>query len=135
LSKPKLPTYKGRIIGIVTLTGIQVLIGAIHVFFGVLLFILGDLASLQSNWTYDVYTVAFGLLTIIFAVAIWQGKKVGWVGTIAVSVFVITADTLTLLDLPSIPGIPKSAGTVEIAYSLIVIFYLMQKGVRTKYVP
>jgi hypothetical protein len=133
LSKTQLPTYRGRTIGIVALTGLQVLIGAIHVFFGVLLFTFGGLVSLQTNVIYDSYTIAFGLLTIVFAAFIWQGKKIGWVGTIAVSVFVIVADSLTLLDLPSVPGIPKSAGATEIIYSLIVIYYLMQKGVRAKY--
>jgi hypothetical protein len=65
------------------------------------------------------------LLTVWLAVFIWQGKRVGWIGTIAVSFFVIVADLLTLLDLPSIPGIPKSAGAIEIIYSTIVIAYLL----------
>ena len=82
---------------------------------------------------YDVYTLIFGLLYLLFAVLIWQGKKAGWVDTIAVSLFVIVADSLTLLDLPSIPGIPKFAGFTEIGYSVIVVAYLCSRNVRRKY--
>jgi hypothetical protein len=125
LSKPKLPTYRGRTIGIAALTGAQLLIGSIHVFFGVLLFTYENITLLQATIIYDVYTVVFGLLSVLFAVFIWKGKKVGWIGTIAVSVFVIAADSLTLLDLPSIPGIPKFAGGTEISYSIIIVAYLL----------
>lgn len=130
MSKPISPTYKGRAIGIVALTGVQLLIGAIHIFFGALLSALGNSASIQANVAYNSYTIAFGLLTIIFAVYIWQGKKAGWIGTIAVSFFVIAADMLTLLGLPSIPGIPPSAGAIEIAYSIIVVAYLLSTWKR-----
>jgi hypothetical protein len=64
---------------------------------------------------------------------IWQGKKLGWAGTIAVSLFVIIADALTILNLPSIPGIPRSAGALEIAYSVLVVFYLILPEVRKKF--
>jgi hypothetical protein len=70
---------------------------------------------------------------VVFAVFIWQGKKLGWVVTVAVSLFVITVDSLTLLNLPSIPGIPKFAGFGEITYSVLVLGYLLQAGVRRKY--
>jgi hypothetical protein len=134
LSKhPKPPTYKGRNIGIVILTAAQLLIGAIHIFFGALLLAFENLNFLQATIAYDVYTIVFGLLALIFGVLIWQGKKAGWIGTVAVSLFVTVADTLTLLDLPSIPGIPKFAGFTEIGYSLLIIFYLLQKGIRQKY--
>jgi len=73
------------------------------------------------------------VLTVVFAVFIWQGKKAGWVGTIAVSLFVIVADSLTLLDLPSIPGIPKFAGFGEITYSILIMIYLCTRQVRAKY--
>ena len=88
---------------------------------------------MQATVTYDIYTVVFGLLVLVFAVFVWQGKKAGWIGTVAVSLFVIAADTLTVLDLPSIPGIPKSAALTEIAYSLVVVLYLLQDNVRKKY--
>jgi hypothetical protein len=123
--------YKGRSLGIVTLTVAQLLIGVIHVFFGFLL--LGSETILKATIAYDIYTIAFGALILVFAVFIWQGKKAGWIGTISVSVFVIVVDTLTLLSLPSIPGIPNFAAPTEIIYSLVVIFYLFQRRNRKKY--
>jgi hypothetical protein len=130
LSKPKLPTYHGRSIGIVALTGAQLLIGSIHVFFGLLLLAFENIALLQVTVTYDVYTIVFGAFTVLFAVFIWRGKRIGWIGTIAVSVFVIAADSLTLLNLPSIPGIPKFAGGAEIAYSVVIVAYLLSTWKR-----
>ena len=129
---PELPTYRGRSIGIAILTTAQMLIGGIHVFFGVLLLASEDLSFFQATVAYDVYTVVFGIFVAVFAFFIWHGKKVGWVGTIAVLVFVSVADTLALLDLPSIPGIPKAPALAEIAYSLIIILYLSKKSVRKK---
>ena len=92
-----------------------------------------NLSFLPATAVYDVYTFVFGLLALVFAVFIWQGKKVGWIGTVAVSLFVIAADSLTLLDLPSIPGIPKFAGFTEITYSVLVVGYLLQTRIRRKY--
>jgi hypothetical protein len=134
LSKqPKLPTYKGRSLGIAILTGLQILIGAIHIFSGALLLALENFSALPAVAAYDIYTIIFGLLTLVFAIYIWQGKKIGWAGTIVVSVFVSIADALTLLNLPSIPGIPKGPAYTEIAYSVIIIAYLLQEKVRTKF--
>lgn len=126
-------TYKGRSLGIVVLTVAQLFIGAIHVFFGLLLLVFENISFLQETAAYDVYTFTFGLLALVFAVFFWQGKKWGWVGTVAVSLFVIVADSLTLLDLPSIPGIPKFPALTEIVYSLLVVLFLLQSGVRSKY--
>ena len=126
-------TYRGRSLGIVLLTAAQIFIGAIHVFFGLLLLGFENLSFIQATVVYDVYTIIFGLLTVVFAVFIWQGKKTGWIGTIAISLFVIAADSLTLLDLPSIPGIPKFAGFGEITYSVLIIIYLCTRQVREKY--
>jgi hypothetical protein len=131
--QPPTITYKGRTLGIVLLTTAQIFIGAIHVFFGFLLLAFENLNFIQATVAYDVYTIIFGGLTVVFAVFIWQGKKAGWIGTIAVSLFVITADSLTLLDLPSVPGIPKFAGFTEIAYSVLIIVYLCTSKVRKKY--
>ncbi len=131
--KPPSDIYKGRSLGIVVLTSAQLAIGGIHIFFGILLLAYENFASLPTTVTYDVYTIVFGLLVAVFAVYFWQGKKVGWIGTVAVSVFVIVADSLTLLDLPSIPGIPKAPALTEIIYSLVVLFYLFRKSVRAKY--
>ena len=131
--QPPIITFKGRSLGIVILVVAQLIIGAIHAFFGLLLLAYENLSFLPTTAVYDVYTFVFGLLALVFAVFIWQGKKVGWIGTVAVSLFVIAADSLTLLDLPSIPGIPKFAGFTEIAYSVLVVGYLLQTRVRRKY--
>ena len=133
MSKKQIPTYKGRSLGIVTLTVAQLSIGAIHVFFGLLLLAFENLSFLPSTAVYDIYTIIFGLLASVFGVFIWQSKKLGWVGTMAISLFVIVADSLTLLDLPSIPGIPKFAGFGEITYSILIIAYLCTSQVRKKY--
>jgi hypothetical protein len=126
-------TYKGRNLGIVILTVAQLIIGAIHAFFGLLLLAFEKLSFIQASVAYAVYTFVFGLLVLVFAFFIWQGKKSGWVGTVVVSLFVIVADSLTLLDLPSIPGILKFPAITEIAYSLLVVIYLLQSGIRKKY--
>ena len=131
--QPPIITYKGRNLGIVILVFAQVIIGAIHVFFGLLLLVYENFSFLPATAVYDVYTFLFGLLALVFAFLIWQGKKGGWIGTIAVSLFVIAVDSLTLLDLPSIPGIPKFAGFTEIAYSVLIIGYLLQNRIRRKY--
>jgi hypothetical protein len=135
MSKKQIPiiTYKGRSIGIVALTVAQLLIGAIHVFFGLLLLAFENITFLQATAAYDIYTFVFGLLSLVFAGFIWQGKKIGWLGTVTVSFFVIASDSLTLLDLPIIPGTPKFPALIEIAYSLLIILYLFQSGVRSKF--
>jgi len=73
------------------------------------------------------------LLVLFFAVLIWRGNKAGWIGMVVVSLFVIAADSLILLDLPSIPGIPKFPAITEIAYSILIVFYLLQSRVRKKF--
>jgi hypothetical protein len=133
VSKQPIPTYKGRSLGIVALTAAQLLIGAIHLFFGLLLLVYENLIFTQGNIVYDVYTIVFSVLTLVFAVFIWQSKKAGWIGTVAVSMFVIAADSLRLLNLPSVPGIPKFAGFGEITYSMLIIIYLCTSQVRKKY--
>jgi len=133
MSKKPIPTYRGRSLGIVVLTVAQVIIGVIHVFFGLLLLAFENPTFISASATYDVYTFVFGLLALVFAVFIWQRKKWGWIGTVSVSLFVIVADSLTLLDLPSIPGIPKFPAITEIAYSFLVLIYLLQTSVKKKY--
>jgi hypothetical protein len=125
--KPDLPTFKGRSLGITALTAAQVLIGVIHIISGAVLFALENFSALPATAAYDIYTFVYGLLILAFAVYLWRGKKAGWIGTLAVSLFVIAADALTLLDLPSMPGIPKAPAFAEIAYSAIVVAYLMQR--------
>lgn len=127
-TKPKPPLIYGRTLGVVALTIAQLIIGVIHVFSGALLFAFENFAHLPATAAYDIYTLIYGLLVLVFAVYFWRGKLVGYVGTIAVSAFVIIADSLTLLDLPSVPGIPKGPAAAEIIYSLIVIVYLLKRG-------
>jgi len=128
-----LPTYEGRKIDLVILTIAQLLIGAIHIFFGLLLLAFENFAFVQATFMYSSYTLIFGLMVMKFAFLIWQGKKFGWAGTIGVMFFVIVVDSLALLNLPSIPGIPKLPALIEIIYSLFVIFYLSQRHVREKF--
>ena len=89
-----------------------------------------DLSVGHGTLPYEVYTIAFALLVLVFASLIWQKKKAGWVGTVAVSLFVIVVDALTVLNLPSIPGIPTFAAPTEIAYSFLVVAYLSTGRVR-----
>ena len=130
--KRELITYKGRSFGIMILTSAQILIGVIHTIFGFLL-LASENSFLKATVAYDFYTIAFGLLVLVFAVFIWRGKKIGWSGTIVVSVFVSVADVLALMGLPSIPGIPKFAAPTEIAYSVFVVFYLFLPHVKKKF--
>ena len=122
---------KGRNLGIAVLTVAQVLIGVIHILFGV--WLLSFESYLLATVVYDIYTVTFGALVLIFAIFIWNSKYLGFIGTIAVSIFVSVADALTLANLPSIPGIPTFAAPTEIGYSIIVIAYLVQANVRKKF--
>jgi hypothetical protein len=141
MSAPRqLPTFRGRNLGIAVLVAAQLLIGAIHIFFGAWLLSalsMTPFASVLGTQTgpdiYSLYTILFGVLTLVFAALIWQQKRSGWIGTVAVAIFVIVADSLTLLNLPSVPGIPKVAGAGEISYSLIALAYLLQGHVLAKY--
>jgi len=136
-ARPPIIMFKGRYLGIVVLVSAQVIIGFIHVVFGFWLLSasaapLAGIASFGPE-VYSVYTVVFSLLTLTFASLLWLQSRWGWLGTMAVSVFVIAADSLTLLNLPSIPGIPKFAGFGEITYSIIVILYLLQSHIEKAY--
>jgi len=131
-TKPPQIFVKGKPLGVFILFSAQLLVGAIHVFFGLLLLSFENFSFLPLTVGYDVYTFFFGLLTLIFAVYIWRSNKVGWIGTIALSLFVIAADSLTLLNLPSIPGIPEYPAFAEIGYSIMVIGYLSLGHVRKR---
>jgi hypothetical protein len=130
-------TYQGRSLGIILLVAVQFLVGFIHVLFGFWLLsaprIVPFFGSTLGLDIYSVYTVVFGLLTLTFTCGLWKEKSWGWLGTVAVLIFVTAADSLTLLDLPSIPGIPKFAGFGEITYSVVILIYLFQKHVRARY--
>lgn len=123
--------------GIIVLTVTQLAIGIIHVFFGFLLLFAessaGFIISAQPPPIYCIYTLAFGLLILIFTYGIWLGRSWGWTGTFGVFMFVILADAFTILNLPSIPGIPKLAALAEVVYGLVVLLYLSQKPVRAQF--
>lgn len=127
---------KGRFLGILILVIVQSLIGFIHIFFGVFL-LLGSFVPVASFSTapliYNSYTLVYGLLTVFFTYLFWKGKKSGWIGTASISIFVTAVDTLAIFDLFNVLGIPKTAGLGEIPYSLIILFYLLQNHVRSKY--
>ena len=135
MSKPiKPPTFRGRSIGVTVLTVSQVLIGVIHIFSGLLLFVFEDFSALPVTAVYDGYTFFYGVSVMVFAVFLWREKLSGWIGTVGVSLFVIIVDGLRVLDLPTIPGIPKAPAFAEIAYSVIVVGYLLSRY-NTKKVP
>ena len=125
-------TVNGRSIGIAILTAEQIFIGVIHFLVGLLLLVSSS-TILPASLVYDVYTLVFGLLVSVFAWFIWQGKKTGWIGTVAVLVFVIVVDTLRVLNLPTIPGIPSFVPPTEIIWSILVLIYLSTKNVRKKF--
>jgi hypothetical protein len=141
MNRPVRPplTYKGRNIGLLALVVAQLLVGFIHAVFGFWLLsaqitpLAGIISSTVNAQIYSVYTIVFSLLTLFFAIPLWMEKRWGWVGTVGVLAFVIVADSLTLLNLPSVPGIPKFAGYGEITYSVLVILYLQQERIRAKY--
>ena len=80
------PTFRGKSLGITTLTAAQLLIGVIHIFSGALLFAFENFSALPATAAYDIYTLMYGLLILVFAVFFWQGKKAGWIGTVLVSI-------------------------------------------------
>ena len=82
---------------------------------------------------YNFYTLAYGLLVVFFTYLFWKERRLGWIGTVAVSLFVIIVDTLALFDLINVLGIPKTAGLGEIPYSLFILFYLFEDHIRLKY--
>jgi uncharacterized membrane protein (DUF2068 family) len=138
-STRNLPTIRGRTIGILFLTVIQLLVGIIHVFFGFWLMTATAATSLtntqENPQIYNAYTLTFGILVLIFTYGIWQSKNWGWNGTVATSLFVVLVDSFTLLNLPSISGIPKTAAATEIIHSLLILAYLLQTHVRAKFKP
>lgn len=113
------PNLRGRTLGTVLLVVSQVAIGIVHSVFGLI-------ALLSRISIYNLYTFAFGLLVLLFSYGLWMDTIFGRIGTVAVSVFVAAADMLAILNLPSIPDIPKFAAYFETIYSLTVIVYLLQ---------
>ena len=131
----KVVTFRGRFIGIAVLVVVQFIVGIIHVIFGFAL--LSGSFSVASYsmmpMVYTFYTLAYGLLVVFFTYLFWKERRLGWIGTVAVSLFVIIVDTLALFDLINVLGIPKTAGLGEIPYSLFILFYLFEDHIRLKY--
>jgi hypothetical protein len=120
------PSFRERNIGIVILVALQIIVGIIHLVFGFWFVV-------ASPDIYGIYTTVFSVLTLLFAAGLWLNRRWGWVGTVSVALFVIIADTLTLLNLPSVPGIPKFAGFGEISYSIVLIVYLIQSKISRNF--
>ena len=137
MKKPdRVVTFRGRFLGIGVLVAIQVINGLIHTFFGLVL-VLGSYVPFASASNaasvFSFYTLVYGILTLLFTYLLWNGKRLGWIGSVAVAVFVIIADALTVVDLLTFLGIVKTAAILEIPYSLVTVLYLIQSHVRTKY--
>lgn len=130
----KVVTFKGRFLGVGVLVAIQVINGLIHTFFGLLLVLRSyiSMTSLNASSVFSFYTLIYGILTLLFTYLVWKGKRLGWIGTVAISLFVIIADSLTLLDLLTFLDIIKTVAILEIPYSLVTVLYLLQKHVMTK---
>ena len=126
----KVVTFRGRFLGIAILVVIQFVVGIIHVLFGFAL--LSGSFSVASYsmapMVYTFYTLAYGWLTLLFTYLIWAGKRSGWIGTVAVSLFVIIVDVLAVLDLSNVLGVPspKVAAMGEIPFSILILVYLLQ---------
>jgi len=123
LSEFKYPdSFKGRYPGVFVLSILQFLVGAIHAVIG-----LSLIFSMSGELVYyNIYTFLYGVFTVIFAYGLWINKKSGWLCTIFLSFFVIIVDFSTVLDMPLIAGVPRSAAFGEIVYSLVVLIYLFQ---------
>ena len=130
----KVVTIRGRFLGIAVLVSILIIIGIIHVFVGFAMISGYYLVSFSSEpLAYSVYTFVYGLFTFLFSYMLWTGKRSGWIGTIAVSLFVIFADILAALDLFSFLGIPPIAAIIEVPFYMLILAYVLQNHVKAKY--
>ena len=130
-------TFKNRYLGILFLVIVQLIVGVIHIFFG--------LALISGNFSFDsypltptiysIYTLVYGCLAVFFTYLVWKGKRLGWIGTVAISLFVIVVDALAVFNFTNILSIPapKFAAIGEIPFNILVIVYLLQYHVRSKY--
>jgi hypothetical protein len=135
MNKPPDLSFRGWSLGIVILVAIQFVVGVIHTIFGFMM-LSGNFSAISFSLEptiYSIYTLIYGCLTLIFTHLLWLQKCSGWLGTIVVSLFVIFLDMLTVFNLLSVLGIPKTAALGEIPFSIIVIAYLVQGNVRSKY--
>ena len=128
-------TVGGRFFGVALLTVVQFIVGVIHMVFGFTMVSgTAPIAGYSVEWmTYSAYTWTFGCLTVLFTYLFWARNRLGWIGTAAVSLFVIVADTLTVFGLLNVLGIPAVAATLEIPFSILILVYLLQNHIRTEY--
>ena len=127
---------RGRFLGVFILVIVQSFVGFIHTYFGFVLFIGGFVPVASSSivpMIYNFYTMVYGILSVFFTYLFWKERKLGWIGIVAISLFIIIADALALFDLYNILCIPKTAGLGEIPYSLIILFYVFEDHVRLRY--
>ena len=119
---------KNRNFGIFVLVTIQVILGLIHLFFGLTF-------SSTVPRTYNVYTIVYGSFTLVFSYLIWKGKRLGWMGIVAIAVFIIIIDILAVFEISNLLHIPapKEVAIGEIPFSILVLVYLFQKHIRSKY--
>ncbi|MBN2259723.1 MAG: hypothetical protein JW702_04225, partial [Clostridiales bacterium] len=82
-------SFKQRYLGVVFLVVVQAIVGIIHLFFGLAL-VSGNFSfnAYPTMMTYSVYTLVYGFLTILFTYWIWKQKQKGWIGTVAIALFV-----------------------------------------------
>ena len=129
-------TFKNRYLGVLFLVIVQTIIGAIHTFFGLAL-ISGNFSfrAYPTMVNYSIYTLIYGFLTILFAYWIWKQKQLGWIGTVAIALFVIAVDSLAAFNVTNFLGIPapRTAAIGEILYSSLCLAYLLQNHVRSEY--
>lgn len=128
--------FRGRYLGILFMVIVQLIVGLIHLFFGLAL-ISGNFSfsSYSTTMIYSVYTLVYGFLTVVFTYLVWKGNRMGWIGTVAISTFVIIVDSLAVLSLSNILSIPapKFAAIGEIPFSILVIIYILQNHIRSIY--
>ena len=129
-------TFKNRYLGMVFLVVVQAIVGVIHLFFGLVM--ISGIFSFNMYPTlisYSIYTLIYGFLTILFTIWLWKQKRLGWIGTVAIALFVITVDSLAVFNVTNFLGIPapKVAAIGEIPYSLLGLVYLLQNHIRSKY--
>lgn len=121
-------SFKGKYVGILVLTILQLLNGAIHTIIGGAFLVL-NIGVIE----YNLYTLVYGVLNLVFLYGLWTGKKTGWIGTILVSIFVIIVDVCATLDIQLIPGVPKTAALGEIVISLAILVFLLQPKIRQQF--
>ncbi|MBT8171459.1 hypothetical protein KJN74_01115 [Candidatus Bathyarchaeota archaeon] len=134
VNNKKIVEIKGHFLGVFVLLFVQFMIGIIHIVYGIVM-ITGNFSVAFSlePLNYSVYTFAYGLFSFLFSYHLWSGKRSGWIGTVGVSLFVIFADLLAVLGMFNVLGIPPIAAIGEIPFSILVLVYLLQDHVKSKY--